>query len=136
LISSRAVNTKDELEGAKFSVTPKVFEITYSIIIPSFNEGPRLLKLLTQLNSLSSSEVDSYHFAFEIIVVDDFSDDGTVILLKKFKDEKDNKNSLNKSKLKIKKFIELKNLSFGESRDDNISGLSTDAETEIEETLA
>jgi hypothetical protein len=30
----------------------------------------------------------------------------------------------------------LKNLSFGENREDNISGLSTDAETEIEETLA
>jgi len=84
LISSRAVNTKDELEGAKFSVTPKVFEITYSIIIPSFNEGPRLLKLLTQLNSLSSSEVDSYHFAFEIIVVDDGSTDDTGEILKQF----------------------------------------------------
>jgi molybdopterin-guanine dinucleotide biosynthesis protein A len=84
LINSKAVNTKDELEGAKFSVTPKVFEITYSIIIPSFNEGPRLLKLLTQLNSLSSSQLGSYSFAFEIIVVDDGSTDDTGDILKQF----------------------------------------------------
>jgi len=84
LISSTAVNTKSELESAKHTVTTKVFEILYSIIIPSFNEGPRLLRLLTQLKSLSTYLIGVNNFTFEIIIVDDGSSDNTSEILKQF----------------------------------------------------
>ena len=84
IINSTAVNTRIELEKAQAVLTEKVHGILYSIIIPSFNEGPRLLTLLTQLNSLVLSLDGNKYFSIEIIIVDDGSTDTTSELLRDF----------------------------------------------------
>jgi glycosyltransferase involved in cell wall biosynthesis len=53
-----------------------------SIIIPCYNENSTICTIIDKVKKFNK-------FEKEIIVVDDFSDDGTVILLKKFKDEKE-----------------------------------------------
>jgi dolichol-phosphate mannosyltransferase len=84
IVNSTAVNTRFELENAKTVVNKKVQEVLYSIIIPSYNEGPRLTKLLTQLNELSSSLINEINFKIEVIIVDDGSSDNTSKILDNF----------------------------------------------------
>lgn len=84
IINSTAVNTRTELEKAQTVVTEKVHGILYSIIIPSFNEAPRLLKLLIQLNDLVIRLDSNKYFSLEIIIVDDGSTDTTSELLRDF----------------------------------------------------
>jgi molybdopterin-guanine dinucleotide biosynthesis protein A len=84
IVNSTAVNTRIELEKAEMVLTEKVQEVVYSVIIPSFNEGPRLSKLLTQLNDLVIRLDSNNSFSLEIIIVDDGSTDTTSKILSDF----------------------------------------------------
>lgn len=56
---------------------------TLSVIIPCFNEKDSILKILDQINNVTLIQ----QIAKEIIIVDDYSTDGTRELLKKLEDQ-------------------------------------------------
>ena len=53
--------------------------MSYSIILPAYREAKNLDIIIDQIQNFMKGEI------FEIIVVDDFSDDGTEQILKKKK---------------------------------------------------
>ena len=53
--------------------------MSYSIILPAYREAKNLDIIIDQIQNFMKGEI------FEIIVVDDFSDDGTEQILKKNK---------------------------------------------------
>lgn len=80
-LNSVAVNTPEELSLAEMLIPGKRNQRTFSIIIPSFNEGARLPDLLSQLRKLSIVEPSGGELNLEIIFVDDGSEDNTRALL-------------------------------------------------------
>ncbi len=66
--------------------------MSYSIILPAYREAKNLDIIIDQIQNFMKGEI------FEIIVVDDFSDDGTEQILKK-KPKKNRKHLYNLRKL-------------------------------------
>jgi molybdopterin-guanine dinucleotide biosynthesis protein A len=82
-LNSVAVNTTAELRRAETRISKNRLQKTFSIIIPSYNEEPRLPNLLLEIQKLCEQAVDQKDFDLEIIFVDDGSSDNTRNLLSK-----------------------------------------------------
>jgi len=80
-LNSVAVNTAQELQYAESVITRIRLRKKFSIIIPSYNEEPRLPELLLQIQKLCKQTLDQNDFEVEIIFVDDGSTDNTKQLL-------------------------------------------------------
>lgn len=80
-LNSVAVNTTLELSHAKSIITKNRLRKIFSIVIPSYNEGPRLPALLLQIQKLCKQSLDQKDYEVEIVFVDDGSTDNTKHLL-------------------------------------------------------
>lgn len=80
-LNSVAVNTAAELSVAGSLITKNRLRKIFSIVIPSYNEEPRLTKLLLQIQELCSQALDQNEYQLEILFVDDGSTDNTKHLL-------------------------------------------------------
>lgn len=82
-LNSVAVNTAPELLRAETLITRDRLRKKFSIVIPSYNEGPRLPELLLQIHKLCKEALDQTQYELEIVFVDDGSTDNTKELLSK-----------------------------------------------------
>ena len=80
-LNAVAVNDPRDLENAKESLKKSRFRSKFSIIVPSYNEGPRLSALLNSLDDLCKNSSLADSFELEVIFVDDGSTDDTRLLL-------------------------------------------------------
>ena len=80
-LNSVAVNTAQELGLAESVITENRLRKKFSIIIPSYNEEPRLPDLLLQIHTLCRQALDQNDYEVEIVFVDDGSTDNTKQLL-------------------------------------------------------
>jgi len=80
-LNSVAVNTAQELQLAESVITKARLRKKFSIIIPSYNEEPRLPALLLQIHKLCKKTLDQNDYEVEIVFVDDGSTDNTKLLL-------------------------------------------------------
>ena len=75
------------------------------ILIPTYNERENLEHLLPQLLTYSTPTTYSAHapqYALDILIVDDYSPDGTATVVKRFmKNSMKNKNSMKKNKGRV-----------------------------------
>ncbi len=82
-LNSVAVNTVDELRHAEASVSQIRLQKKFSIVIPSYNEGPRLSDLILKIQNLLERIDVQDDYRLEIIFVDDGSTDNTKHLISK-----------------------------------------------------
>jgi bifunctional N-acetylglucosamine-1-phosphate-uridyltransferase/glucosamine-1-phosphate-acetyltransferase GlmU-like protein len=75
------VNNRADLMFAKESLKQRRMSLKFSVIIPSYNEAPRLPALLDSLNILNNIYEYLEDLELEVIVVDDGSEDDTRLLV-------------------------------------------------------
>ena len=80
-LNAIGVNDSTDLMHAEESLKASRNNLKFSIIVPSYNEAPRLPALLTSLNKLHEDSLAQHGFELEVIFVDDGSTADTQLLL-------------------------------------------------------